>query len=407
MVTASIFLAIICPAVLCTTLSRIGLTPTTPSGARLGSIDGLRGYLALLVVIHHFAVWQVYAQSGIWDLPANTFLANAGSGGVALFFMVSGALFYAILDNRSGHFPFIPIYTSRIFRITPLLWTAVSALFAIGFYRGGSLAGIDIASGLRWMFLLGMPQMMDSTISREDMASVLWTLRWEWIFYLSLPAIAFFQRSQPCRGNRLAFIFALCAVVMLARGAGFGPRPPSFFILGVLAIEIAKCDKWAKLLRYKSVAIATIPFGVIAFCSIPSIYSPLGGILLFVIFLPIVAGNDWFGLLSANFSRTLGEASYGIYLLHGIVLSVTFHDIGLRTLPEPNRWIYLPIITTATAVISLATFVAIERPAIRLGKNVSYRLSQVLSKAPAYPNCQRTLNDGLESVTSVPPRHIP
>lgn len=40
-----------------------------PGGARrIGCVDGMRGYLALSVMIHHFAIWiQVTRMDGQWQ----------------------------------------------------------------------------------------------------------------------------------------------------------------------------------------------------------------------------------------------------------------------------------------------------------------------------------------------------
>ena len=63
-----------------------------PGGARrIGCVDGLRGYLALSVMIHHFAIWiQVTRLDGQWQPLTRNILNSMGSGAVALFFMTTG-----------------------------------------------------------------------------------------------------------------------------------------------------------------------------------------------------------------------------------------------------------------------------------------------------------------------------
>ena len=65
---------------------------------RLGAIDGLRGYLALLVFIHHFEITWYWHNTGEWSSPP---YLNFGTVGVSIFFMITGYLFvHKILTNR-------------------------------------------------------------------------------------------------------------------------------------------------------------------------------------------------------------------------------------------------------------------------------------------------------------------
>lgn len=41
-----------------------------PAANRFASIDGLRGYLAFAVFIHHAAIWFQYLRTGAWPSPA-------------------------------------------------------------------------------------------------------------------------------------------------------------------------------------------------------------------------------------------------------------------------------------------------------------------------------------------------
>ncbi|WP_299474355.1 acyltransferase [Cypionkella sp.] len=336
----------------------------------------MRGYLALLVVVHHFAVWQGFIATGDWSEPENTFLANAGSGGVALFFMVSGALFYSILDRQSGSVRWMPLYLSRVFRIVPLMWTAVLALVIIGVMRGGELTVSDIVPITRWMSFLGMPTVMGGKMMSKDIAGVLWTLRIEWLFYFSLPAVAVFHKVVKARNTRLVILAVITSVLMTVCGLNIGPRAPMFFALGSLAIEVTKSSAWSAALLSVTATWVSLACAAIAFLMVPAIYSPVGGGLLFIVFLTIVAGNDHFGALSTGFSRMLGEVSYGIYLLHGIVLTLVFQDLAAARIPLPERWLLLPLISLAVSLIATLSLVVIERPLIRSGKRLALRIAR-------------------------------
>src|SRR5580658_9307808 len=103
-------------------------TPPTTVGARAHTIDGLRGFLALGVVFHHAAVYHQYLQTGEWCLPPTRFYANLGPIGVAMFFMITGYLFWTQMLKAKGE-PNLPkLYVGRVFRIVPLYLVLVAIL---------------------------------------------------------------------------------------------------------------------------------------------------------------------------------------------------------------------------------------------------------------------------------------
>lgn len=51
-----------------------------PKQGRFDAIDGLRGYLAFFVFLHHSAIWYFFLRTGFWQAPASAFLYAAGRG---------------------------------------------------------------------------------------------------------------------------------------------------------------------------------------------------------------------------------------------------------------------------------------------------------------------------------------
>ncbi len=60
---------------------------------RNASIDGLRGFLALGVFIHHTYIYFSYFKSGIWQHPSIYLFNQLGVTSVSLFFMITSYLF--------------------------------------------------------------------------------------------------------------------------------------------------------------------------------------------------------------------------------------------------------------------------------------------------------------------------
>lgn len=119
---------------------------------------------------------------------------------------------------------------------------------------------------------------------------------------------------------------------------------------------------WAALIGGAALVVETIVF--------PASFAFGPCILLAVFFVPVVAGNSYFGLFSARPSIVLGEASYGIYLLHGIVLYLALADAKpLMDAAGPVPfWATLPLLFALVVAAAILLHEFLEKPAISVGR---------------------------------------
>ena len=93
--------------------------------------------------------------------------------------------------------------------------------------------------------------------------------------------------------------------------------------------------------------------------------------LLTLFFLTIVSGNSLFGLLNLKTSKILGEISYSIYLIHGIILYIIFSIIFPNLIYDYSKVEYMilfPTILMCIIIISIFSYKYIEYPMILKGK---------------------------------------
>src|SRR5579872_6442540 len=64
---------------------------------RYSSIDGLRGFLALFVFIHHASIWYFLPHIHRWGYTPYDLFNQFGSTSVAFFFMITAFLFFSKL----------------------------------------------------------------------------------------------------------------------------------------------------------------------------------------------------------------------------------------------------------------------------------------------------------------------
>ena len=125
----------------------------------------------------------------------------------------------------------------------------------------------------------------------------------------------------------------------------------------------------------------------------PNTFDTIHVIFIFIIFILIVLGNDLFGILSLKSSILLGEISYSIYLLHGVILYLSFTTFGFAKISNytlQEYYAFMPLISASVVIFSSLTFVLIERPGILLGRK--YYLSGILSQNKESSNKKPYIN---------------
>lgn len=359
-----------------------------PIGNRVGCIDGLRGYLALSVLAHHFIIWiQISRLGGSWSAPTVNFFNNLGAGGVALFFMTTGFVFYPRVLAGFRATSWTSTYTSRVFRIVPLIIVSVALITGIISLRTGH--GFDASfpkAAAEWITSWGEPPLLGYADSGRLNAYVLWSLWHEWLFYLFvLPTCALGMDLIRGRAPSWTIPLGLLLISLVFRRCSWLRGTSQFlplFAVGMLAFECQLHDALRQVLRGKLFAITALVSLVIGMVSAPTPYNPVQVALYGFFFICIACGNDLIGLLRTNGSLVLGECSYGIYLMHGIFLSLLFWDgaSAIRDFSANKIPVLLPFVALGVVCVTAVSFLVIEQPAIRAGSAISNILRLGISR---------------------------
>lgn len=370
-------------------IARLGF-PLPASEKRIGQIDGLRGFLCLAVVYHHFVVWtQITRLGGGWAPPTINFFQMIGSGAVALFFMATGLLFYPRIRSgfRANNWP--SIFISRFFRIIPLSVVAVGLVtLVIMVHTGHGLDAGYAGAALQWITAIEMPPLLGYPDSARVSAYVLWTLKLEWQFYLiALPLCALLMDLMRPRLPSWVTPVAVIAVSLIARKLFTGVVMWKFlamFATGMLAFEAQSRPKIARWLQSRAatwIAVACLVTAALLFKSPLDLAWPL----LAFFFFAVACGNDMGGLLRTRAAIVLGECSYGMYLMHGMVLFLLFtHGSALTDrFSTPYLPLLLPFVALLVIPVTAATYILVERPGMRAGHFLARRVRKSSSKKTA------------------------
>ena len=208
------------------------------------------------------------------------------------------------------------------------------------------------------------------------LAGVTWSIRYEGAFYISLPLFALL-----CRRRRVAFWSVTFALGLLlsrhaARAAKDLERPGSvlvcLFLVGMLCASLRR-DVAPLPLRQPWSSALSVALVIIAFSARePYTWRPvlcLGGV-----FFLVCQGCTMFGLLTLGPIRRMGDISYGIYLLQGLMLSLCFLPLPLRQLAlKYSADFWLLTLVSGMLLLLVATFahVYVERPGIAAGRSIA------------------------------------
>jgi len=302
--------------------------------SRHGALDGLRAVAILWVAIYHYAVF--WAPSGRGDplLPygdALTWLpfARVGDLGVALFFIVSGAVIALSLERSAGVIQFAQ---RRLIRLWPMLLICGTITFLLISFFGPAALQRSVQEALISMLFLP-PSHVGALVGQADwqwLDGAYWSLWVEVRFYV---IAALLWMLTPRWFFPLWCVFALACGALYLAGLGghrtadaiarlaFAEYHP-YFTAG-LALAALLQRRWIGLAIAAlgvsfaaALGYANADFGVGAFGTWAHIERLVGIALVFAL---AVIGTLWprrLPLLSKPAPRLVGRASYGYYLLH-------------------------------------------------------------------------------------------
>jgi peptidoglycan/LPS O-acetylase OafA/YrhL len=339
------------------------------TGNRELALDGLRGMAALAVATYHADLSNTWLMTGEWGDARSPILHLFGPGGVIIFFMLTGYLFWSKARAKSGKMNAWKLWRGRLYRIAPLyLFSLLVILVIAAMQTGVQWLSLENWKPLLRLFALGALnwQNVGQVNMGEYNAGVVWTLWYEWSFYLVLPFMAWFATGRKTFGVALA-AYVLTFVCMWHN---FNCQPGLFFIFGMLCPVLLADEKLRSQLRQPVAACLAIALTMLL-CALNSNHSPgeghainLAG-ALFPLFLVAAAGNSFFGFLTLPAIRCLGAISFSLYLLHGIVFRLEFHllkNAGLTHLPQIVYWLIIVATAIAITLLCATTYRWIEFP---------------------------------------------
>ncbi|MCS4089991.1 acyltransferase [Rhizobium sp. BK176] len=351
---------------------------------RLGFLDGLRGWGAILVFVYHL-VYRFLAKDQPWLAPDSIKLLMDGQFAVFVFFVISGyALSHANLDPARRDLQMAA--TSRYFRLAiPILVTTFIGYLLL---KAGLLISADVSRetgvsgdwlGTFYTFPASGYDFVKFSLfnsffyyySRESYNSSLWTISYEFLGSMIVYGYLAVFRSH----GRGQWIIAVAAFLVCIKVA---PIYACFFG-GYLAAEA----------RY-SIAIRADWKWVVELLALLTFYS-IGVVMTFA-----RPGNEDFGALAllatslvfaVTFSRYLrsffsnrlssflGRVSFPLYLFHIFVIcswsSYLFVWLPTTGLAVPAQMAINIVSTAAICLVCATALLPVEKFSVRYSKKIA------------------------------------
>jgi peptidoglycan/LPS O-acetylase OafA/YrhL len=296
-----------------------------PTPSRVLGWDFLRGLCALAVCTYHLFLWM--------DIAA---LHTFGLFGVYLFFVLSGAsLSYTYgAKFRSGKFSFTEFLVTRYFRLTPLYLVLMLLVLPWKLSREPMSAAFASKFLLNLLLLFGIYHPAD-----QSMLIGGWSLGIEAIFYLLFPIMLWILGFRYL-GWMVWLVLLVLQLVWIKATVGaesgysanviayhHAPAFAAYFFGGCLIGNRQGLDGLNGGLKFSTVgsAILLCGFPLMVLVNTPDAVSVLTGwrgvLLPLMCFLMVASAGllDITGKWASAAAIKLGNATYGLYLIHPVI----------------------------------------------------------------------------------------
>ena len=341
----------------------------------LPGFDGLRLAAALLVLVSH----AMYTRAGVppGD-PVSQWLADAGVGGVYVFFIISGFLLSRSLDREGDALRFA---VNRVLRIYPgfIACVLVTAL-ALG-AAGSSLpaaayfADIELLHHIRLTldclcsnaWLPGAWSYEGDEAMRRVVNGSLWSLSAEVLSYLLLLALWLLLRRSV-----LVTVLALVGLTLATRLSG-----GAYDRLAALSFTLPYFAGGA--VAYLAVWAWGVRTGVALCCVAVVVLAAVNGHTAAALATFGAYAIVWLGTLDnplSRLSKHTGDLSYGVYLYGWPV-----QQLVRVASPVDTPWVTVALCLPLTLLLAWLSHRWVEAPALRLKAPVTSGLRRFAARA--------------------------
>jgi len=344
------------------------------STQRHQSINGIRSILALSVFMHHAVITYYFYQHGRWESPPSNFYTLLGQVPVGIFFSITGFLFWEKAIHSAGRVSYKKLMISRVKRIAPAYMLAATIILGIVAWESKLTVAVSngelIEKTLGFLFGIGFfsIQTVNNIHTAVFGSSVFWSLKYEWKFYIALPLIAIFLRNIILK--RIGFMLLIC-YFLYKISFYYSSMPMIFsFLPGMISAHLYNNSVSRKILTENRL----LPFVgmgslIFIFTFSSTMYNYVSLFFMCIFFISLVhiqQESKVYKLLQTRPAKLLGSISYSTYIIHCIVLYLSFYMMNIiypiKQFNEGQFWMFITFIALFLVVVSALSYRYVEYP---------------------------------------------
>lgn len=335
------------------------------------ALDGIRGYLIILVIGFHL-------ESKLGASQFNIKALFDGKSAVDVFFVISGFLITTMLlkeEEKCGRISLKAFYIRRIFRLLPVFIFTVIIYLLVGLIIPGQEIQITrTLNAIPYHFTMRseyIPEGLDASIGHA------WSLSVEEKFYLVWPALLFLCLKPSKR--YLVYVTPLILAVFLYEYQLFYAYVS--LLLGALFAQLMHQPERSKI-KMKWINHLARPLSgylLLALCLVTYFMTSFEGHpfkMLFVASVTLMLVHLVYGdsiavkFLSNKVNVFMGKKAYAMYLLHMVFVNPVQNKL-LDV--NSNTMVFVAITISYIGVLVFATVIYkfIELPMMKIGKKIS------------------------------------
>jgi len=344
------------------------------STQRHQSINGIRSILALSVFMHHAVITYYFYQHGRWEAPPSSFYTLLGQVPVGIFFSITGFLFWEKAIHSAGRVSFKKLLISRVKRIAPAYMFAATIILGIVAWESKLTLAVSNGELIEKTlgFLFGIGFLSIQTVNNIHTAvfgsSVFWSLKYEWKFYIALPLIAIFLRNIILK--RIGFVLLIC-YFLYKISFYYSSMPMIFsFLPGMVSAHLYNNSVTRKILT-ENRFLPFLGMGslIFIFTFSSTMYNYVSLFFMFIFFISLVhiqQESKVYKLLQTRPAKLLGSISYSTYIIHCIVLYLSFYMMNIiypiKQFSGGQFWMFIAFIALFLVAVSALSYRYVEYP---------------------------------------------
>lgn len=367
----------------------------TMNSTRLPSLDGLRGVAASVVMVYHLSlVARPFIDTGTrgdlwwWLTQTPLKLFTAGTESVLVFFVLSG-LVVALPALRTG-FGWASYYGTRLLRLYLPVWGALALAAVLVALLPRDAAAVTAHAWISTANVthITLPQWLSEASlwkASYDIDNVLWSLRWELVFSLTLPLFVIVARALRQHWWFAASLAAVLTVTGRLVSVDALVYLPVFFLGTLLAVRLGEVRAWAAQrgrLFWAALTVVSLGLLIASWLARPlenkvgaDLLWGLSGLGAAGIVLLAVGSPSAQRMLSSAVPKWLGTVSFSLYLVQAPVIATLAFALGDR------NWLRVAALGIPLCLLTAWLFhLVVEKPSHRLARGVGRRVQSLFNR---------------------------